>query len=138
MSKPFPRTTNDRIGKNEELRKKKAAMTELWTICDNIATTINDSWKTFGMVVLRSEKGCCQQEVHVDGIYGKPEIGGLVIAVEEGTKLMIDGGLLNLNVGDVVAFSGNTPHAGAAYKERSNVRFHAYMAAEKTDLPNDK
>eukprot|EP00980_Cylindrotheca_fusiformis_P000221 scaffold51_cov70-Cylindrotheca_fusiformis.AAC.3 len=39
----------------------------------------------------------------MDGIHSNPEIGGLVIAVEEGTKLHIGGGLLELNVGEAFA-----------------------------------
>eukprot|EP00980_Cylindrotheca_fusiformis_P005781 scaffold1203_cov117-Cylindrotheca_fusiformis.AAC.20 len=129
MSQTLPRN----IRKNGP---EKKAIENLWKNCDAVATSINREWTTFGMVVLRSEAGCGMQAVHEDGVSGQPEIGGLLIAVQEGTKLYIKGRLQELRVGEVLAFSGSTPHCGADYSEL-NVRFHAYIAEKAEHIPID-
>eukprot|EP00980_Cylindrotheca_fusiformis_P023850 scaffold11065_cov115-Cylindrotheca_fusiformis.AAC.2 len=131
MSRKFPRN----------IRKdgpEKNAIMNLWQACDSVAKGINRKWTTFGLVVLRSEAGCRMQAVHEDGIPGQPEIGGLLIAVQEGTKLYIKGvGLKELHVGEVLAFSGSIPHCGADYSEL-NVRFHANIAEKEEHIPKNK
>jgi hypothetical protein len=127
MSKP---TTKSDIERN-------AAVKELWGKLKVIGKKHNRAWKPFKLVVLRSEAGCMKQETHTDGIVGNPDIGGILIAVEDKTFLDINGRTLELNAGDAVAFHGNTPHNGAAY-EQDNVRYHVYLARKEADIPEDQ
>eukprot|EP00980_Cylindrotheca_fusiformis_P023888 scaffold11119_cov107-Cylindrotheca_fusiformis.AAC.2 len=127
MSKTLPRY----IRKNGP---EKKAIADLWKVGDRVARAINRNWRTFGMVVLRSEAGCRKQATHEDGVPGQPEIGGLLIAVQEGTKLYVKGKLKELRVGDILGFGGSTAHCGADYSER-NVRLHAYIAEKLEHIP---
>eukprot|EP00980_Cylindrotheca_fusiformis_P010286 scaffold2294_cov106-Cylindrotheca_fusiformis.AAC.2 len=117
---------------------EKNAIGELWKVCDSIATAINRKWSTYGLAVVRAEKGC-QKAVHSVGAGDGTEIGGLIVAVQDGTKYHFHGGkeALELRIGDAIAFHGSIPQCGAAYDER-NVHFFAYIAEDKTHLPNDK
>jgi hypothetical protein len=123
MSKPVTKT----------VIKKDAKMKDLWKKLEVIAKMHNRAWKPFKLVVLRSEAGCMKQETHIDGIVGNPDIGGVLIAVEDKTFLDINGRTLELNAGDAVSYHGNTPHNGAAYKQE-NVRYHVYFARKEADI----
>jgi hypothetical protein len=127
MSKPFFPTN---IQKNKCLKL-------LWKELEVIAKFHNCEWQPFKLVVLRSEAGCSKQETHTDGTADNPEIGGVLIAVEDETFFEINERKLVLRAGEAVAFHGNTPHSGAAY-EKNNVRFHVYLAKKKGDVPTDE
>jgi hypothetical protein len=114
--------------------KWAAEVKELWSKLEVIARMHNRAWKPFKLVVLKSEAGCMKQETHTDGIIGNPDIGGILVAVEDKTFLDINGRTLELNAGDAVAFHGNTPHNGAAYKQE-NVRYLVYLARKEADIP---
>jgi hypothetical protein len=117
--------------------QKISCLKELWKKLEIIAKYHNRDWQPFKLVVLRSEAGCMEQETHTDGTYGKPDIGGILIAVEDKTFFDINGKKLELHAGYAVAFHGNTPHNGAAY-EKENVRYHVYLARDKHDVPEDE
>jgi hypothetical protein len=127
MSKPF---TNTNI-------KTMSGLQDLWNELTTIGELHNRAWKPFNLVVLRSEAGCLRQEIHTDGTGDDPEIGGVLIAVEDETFFDINQTKLELRAGEAVAFHGNTPHNGAQYA-KNNVRFHVYLAKEKNDLPTDE
>lgn len=124
MSKPIAKSVIERA----------AEVKELWSKLEVIARKHNRAWKPFKLAVLRSEAGCMKEETHTDGIVGNPDIGGILVAVEDKTFFDINGRTLELNAGDAVAFHGNTPHNGAAYKQE-NVRYHVYLAREEADIP---
>jgi hypothetical protein len=109
----------------------------LWNDLQNIAELHNRGWKPFRLVVLRSEAGCSKQETHTDGTSGNPEIGGILIAVENETFFGVNGTKLELRAGDAVAFHGSTPHNGEAY-QNNNVRYHVYLAKKEGDVPTDE
>jgi hypothetical protein len=132
--------------KNDGLRKMSKPFThkgiqnakclgKLWQQMQIIGKYHNREWEPFRLVVLRSMPGCMAQESHTDGIGGL-EIGGILVAVQDGTFFQVNGRDIELSAGDAVSFHGNTPHNGSAF-DVANVRFHAYLAREENDVPQD-
>jgi hypothetical protein len=132
--------------KNDGLRKMSTPFThkgirnarclsKLWQQMQIIGKYHNREWEPFRLVVLRSMPGCMAQESHTDGTGGL-EIGGILVAVQDGTFFQVNGRDIELSAGDAVSFHGNTPHNGAAF-DAANVRFHAYLAREENDVPQD-
>jgi hypothetical protein len=107
----------------------------LWEEMQIIGKYHNREWEPFRLVVLRSMPGCMAQESHTDGT-GDLEIGGILVAVQDGTFFQVNGRDIELSAGEAVSFHGNTPHNGAAF-DTLNVRFHAYLAGEEDDVPQD-
>ena len=88
-------------------------------------------------VVIHSDPGCQRQDWHCD--YDPDLVTastcspmGVVVAIEPGTKFETPENAYSLTEGDILAFTGETVHAGAAY-EKSNTRIHFYL--DTADLP---
>ena len=92
-------------------------------------------------VVLHSLTGCAEQQMHTDYCVSdvrrsvsKPL--GVLLALQDSTKLEIPGETVHLSSGDVAIFDGDQPHAGAAYEE-PNIRVHLYLDCPGVHRPEN-
>lgn len=97
-------------------------------------------------VALYSGPGCQQQAPHTD--YDPDEVDRLasagverpdafLVALMRGTRLMVEGRAVRLQVGDALRFDGGVVHAGAAYADE-NVRLHFYAQTDDRLLARDR
>lgn len=78
-------------------------------------------------VVLQSLNGCKQQQWHVDYDPQKNTTGfGMLLALQNGTRLETLEATIHLNQGDLLIFNGDLVHAGSWY-DYENLRIHAYL-----------
>jgi len=95
----------------------------------------------FGDVYLmHSEAGCEQQEFHLDykpdsGRNGKRQLSVLV-ALEDGTRLVLKSHTVELNAGDCCIFDSSVVHAGAAYA-KENLRIFVYWPTNRDTHPEN-
>ena len=82
-------------------------------------------------VAIHSCPGCQQQQWHTDydplqmcNMTQKPL--GVILALEDDTFFNTPGNMYTLQSGDILYFTGDTIHAGAAYT-RENTRIHIYV-----------
>jgi len=92
-------------------------------------------------VVLQSKPGCKRQPWHCDYDPDAVEASacppmGVLVALEEGTLFETPERRYALGPGDVLAFTGDTVHAGAAYKTQ-NTRIHFYLDTAEIPRPRD-
>lgn len=92
---------------------------------------ISKGRKIGGVVTLHSQSNCLRQPMHYD--YDPALLEGLdvlplgvLIALEDGTRFETPGRTYCLAKGDILTFTGDTIHAGAAYA-RPNTRIHVYL-----------
>ena len=123
-------------------KDKVPTLTDLEDVLEETGQVGLESGRTFGdATALIREGGCQNQTVHTDWNFKqvkalkttKPRSAWVVL--EKGAKLTL--GLLpstmtlelmarHLNVGDIVLFDGDVPHAGSAYLKR-NIGMHVYL-----------
>lgn len=92
-------------------------------------------------VVIQSKPGCKQQAWHCDYDPDAVEASecppmGVVVALEGGTRFETPNHCYTLEAGDVLAFTGDTVHAGAAYT-KGNTRIHFYLDTPEIPRPRD-
>lgn len=82
-------------------------------------------------VVLHSLAGCARQPMHTD--YDAAVVArcaakplGALLALEDGTRLCVVDGEVEMRVGDVLVFDGDVPHCGAPY-DSANTRIHIFL-----------
>ena len=135
-------------------------------LADEVKANVEDAVKKVGHLVkgfaknpeaqkikfLKSEAGCMQQGFHMDydADFENPNAClGVLVALQPATSLMVKAGShrrtptavreatpVNLDAGDILIFSGNLSHAGAAY-ETANYRIHAYVVPRGEQAPNN-
>ena len=87
-------------------------------------------------VVLHSYAGCAEQPLHCD--YNPDALTttrrlplAVLVALQDGTQLVTGAkDSLHLEAGDVLIFTGNFVHAGAAYPMTENTRVHFYIESD--------
>ena len=129
-------------------KDKVPTLTDLEDVLEETGQVGLESGRTFGdATALIREGGCQNQTVHTDWNFEqvkalkttKPRSAWVVL--EKGAKLTL--GLLpstmtlelmarHLNVGDIVLFDGDVPHAGSAYLKR-NIGMHVYLDVAGVD-----
>lgn len=89
---------------------------------------------TDGITAIRSLPGCKQQAEHCDrameGSFAQMRLADVPLSVlwalEDGTRLVVEGYEVELRKGEMIIFRGDKCHAGAAYNSM-NTRVHAYL-----------
>ena len=91
---------------------------------------------------LYSKKGCCAQPLHFDydphQKVSKKEPLSALIALEDGTRLNLNNGQIELNAGDMCIFDRFCAHGGAAYDRKSNLRFFTYLSTPEFPSPTNE
>lgn len=121
---PNPRRFQTRLSREDPLVVRVEAFLRRAGYLDN--RTLADA------VVLRSLTGCQRQQWHTDFDPRTCQSAatmplGILLALQDDTYFhVLDEEVFTMERGDVLIFSGDTVHAGAAY-EKTNVRIHMYM-----------
>jgi hypothetical protein len=100
------------------------------------AELINPKFKVQKAVYLCSEAGCLLQAEHTDGTPNTGDFCSCVLAIQDGTKIMMNGETIYLNVGEAIFFHPDVFHRGCDYVHANN-RLFFYIAEEKKDIPSD-
>jgi hypothetical protein len=100
------------------------------------AELINPKFKVQKAVYLCSEAGCLLQAEHTDGTPTTGVFCSCVLAIQDGTKIMMNGETIYLNVGEAIFFHPDVFHRGCDYVNANN-RLFFYIAEEKKDIPSD-
>lgn len=93
-------------------------------------------------VLLHSRAGCKRQPWHCDYDPDRVENSrslppmGVLVALEGDTFFDTPGKLYKLDAGDVLVFTGEVVHAGAAYR-KENTRIHFYLETAAHPRPRD-
>lgn len=77
-------------------------------------------------VVLQSLTGCKQQQWHMDYDDKNTTGFGMLLALQNGTRLETRECTIHLKQGDLLIFNGDLVHAGSWY-DCENLRIHAYL-----------
>ena len=92
-------------------------------------------------VAVHSFPGCKRQQWHRDYderacAAAKVKPRGVLVALEDSTKLSTPSGDIPMSTGDVLIFDGDFVHAGAAY-DMENTRVHMYLDSASVPLPRN-
>ena len=93
-------------------------------------------------VALHSFAGCGAQPMHTDYDAGRVERCvakpfGVLVALEDGTRLCMPDGDVGMGPGDILVFDGDCVHAGAAYSA-PNTRVHIYLDSPGVHRPHNE
>jgi hypothetical protein len=97
----------------------------------------NDNYTVQSGYVLRSLEGCAAQAVHTDGNVDKRDFFSCVFAIQEGTKININGRVVNIPKGEALFFHSKVKHNGCSYSTKNN-RYFFYIAKTIADIPTDE
>jgi hypothetical protein len=106
------------------------------TVVNQYAQIGNPKFTVQKAVFLCSEAGCLLQAEHTDGTPTTGVFCSCVLAIQDGTKIMMNGETIYLNVGEAIFFHPDVFHRGCDYVKANN-RLFFYIAEEKSDIPTD-
>ena len=98
-----------------------------------VLDTVYNNLKISDCRVLKSLKGCTQQQMHVDIVQPTFMCFGAIVALEEGTHIILkdksSGGhqpvkRVSIAVGEMLLFRGDLLHAGSSYENSDNLRLY--------------
>jgi hypothetical protein len=110
---------------------------EMIRVINDHAQVINPEYSVQKSVVLRSEDGCEKQAEHTDGTDTKLDFCSCLFAIQEGTKIDMNGRTIHLDIGDAIFFHSDVLHNGCCYSNKNN-RYFFYIAKEKDDYPSNE
>ena len=106
-------------------------------VINEYAGLINNKYTVQNGYVLRSLKGCAAQAVHTDGNGHKIDFFSCLFAIQEGTKINIDGRIVDIPTGEALFFHSAVKHHGCSYTTNNN-RYFFYIAKTMADIPIDE
>jgi hypothetical protein len=127
---------NKRSSSNPIQNKKDPVIVKTMSGVNQHAELINPKFKVQKAVFLCSEAGCLLQAEHTDGTPTTGDFCSCVLAIQDGTKIMMNGQTIYLNVGEAIFFHSDAFHRGCDYVKANN-RLFFYIAEEKKDIPSD-
>jgi hypothetical protein len=127
---------NKRSASNPIQNRKNPVIVKTMSGVNQHAELINPKFKVQKAVFLCSEAGCLLQAEHTDGTPTTGNFCSCVLAIQDGTKIMMNGETIYLNVGEAIFFHPDVFHRGCDYVNANN-RLFFYIAEEKKDIPSD-
>jgi hypothetical protein len=127
---------NKRSASNPIQNFKNPTIVETMRVVNQYAQIGNPTYEIQRAVFLRSEAGCLLQAEHTDGTPTTGNFCSCILAIQEGTKIIMDGRTIYLNVGEAIFFHSDVSHQGCDYK-KANSRLFFYIAEKKGDIPKD-
>ena len=92
-------------------------------------------------VLIKSFRGGRRQVMHTD--YDAEQVGcaaikplGVIVALSKSARLHTPASTIRLRQGDLLLFTGDFQHAGAAYS-KPNYRFHTYLTSTEVPEPDN-
>ena len=117
---------------NPDSKRRQASVPETDPIISRIISKLSrvlNGHTLQNPVVLQSLPNCKQQPWHLDYDPANTTGFGLLLALQDETRLELLEETVHLNRGDVLVFRGDVVHAGSWY-EQENLRIHAYVDVE--------
>jgi hypothetical protein len=127
---------NKRRTSNPIQNKRDPVIKETMRVVNQFTKLINPKFKVQKAVYLRSEAGCLPQAEHTDGTPTTNDFCSCVLAIEDGTKIRMNGRIIYLKVGEAIFFHSGVLHNGCDY-DKDNNRLFFYIAKKKNDIPKD-
>ena len=118
---------NKRSSSNPIQNKKDPVIVKTMSGVNQHAELINPKFKVQKAVFLCSEAGCLLQAEHTDGTPTTGDFCSCVLAIQDGTKIMMNGQTIYLNVGEAIFFQSDAFHRGCNYV-KANHRLFFYIA----------
>jgi hypothetical protein len=103
---------------------------------EQIGGLIDRKNKVQECAVLHSLIGGSKQVEHYDATPDKNDFCSCIFAIQDGTKINMNGEEVDIPKGEAIIFHSNLPHHGCCY-EIENRRFFFYIAKTKADIPEN-
>jgi hypothetical protein len=130
------RNDNKRSVSNPIQNFKNSTIVETMRVVNQYAQIGNPKYEVQRAVFLHSEADCKLQAEHTDGTPTTGNFCSCILAIQEGTKIRMNGRTIYLNVGEAIYFHSDVYHQGCDY-EKANCRLFFYIAEKKGDIPKD-
>jgi hypothetical protein len=90
---------------------------------EQIGELVNPKFKVQKCAVLHSLIGGLQQVEHTDSTPDKNDFCSCIFAIQDGTKINMNGEEVDIPKGEAILFHSNLPHHGCCYEIEENRRF---------------